>query len=99
MLCKTCHQMYHHKYLYVHPTQIFGQWWNLLKKYDKGVTRELADKIVRYLNRGIGDKAKYRDEDIKRLLALRDDITNFAGSKGVLLDGCPNPYGEEGFAN
>lgn len=99
MLCKTCHQMYHHKYLYVHPTQVFGQWWNLLTKYEKGVTREMADKLLRYLNRGIADKAKYRDEDIKRLLALRDEISDFSGSRGVLLDGCPNPYGTEGFVN
>lgn len=99
MLCKSCHQKYHHKGLYVHPEQVFGRWWELIEVYNQGWTREIIEKLIRYLNRGLGEKFQYRQEDAKKLLALRDRIASYAGNGGVLLDGCPNPYGCEGFAN
>jgi hypothetical protein len=99
MLCKSCHQKYHHKGLYVHPEQIFGKWWEMIEKYKAGLTMEICEKIIRYLNRGLGEKFQYRIEDRDRLLALRDDINKLAGTGGLLLDGQSNPYEMEGYAN
>ena len=99
MLCKSCHQKYHHKGLYVHPEQIFGKWWEMIEKYQAGMTGEIMEKIIRYLSRGLGEKFKYRLEDRDRLLALRDNINILAGTGGLLLDGHSNPYEMEEFAN
>lgn len=79
MLCKTCHQLYHHKYMYVHPEMIFGKWWELLEQYKAGWTRETMEKVIRYLNRGLGEKFKYRKDEIDYLLRLRDDIKDWSG--------------------
>ena len=87
MLCKSCHQKYHHQFLYVYPEMIFGKWWELLYKYPEGWTREIMDKVFKYINRGLGEKRQYREKDNARLLELRDEILNWAGNKGVLLDG------------
>jgi hypothetical protein len=97
MLCKSCHQKYHHKYLYVHPEQVFGKWWELMDRYNQGWTREIIDKLARYLDRGLGEKFKYREEERDKLLALRENIASLAGTGGMMLDGCPNPYGTEGY--
>lgn len=99
MLCRSCHQKYHYKSLYVHPEQVFGKWWELLEVYNQGWTREIMEKLMRYLNRGLGEKFEYRVEDMKRLMELRDTVASYAGSGGVLLDGCPNPYTSMEFAN
>lgn len=99
MLCKSCHQKYHHKGLYLHPEQIFGKWWEMIDKYKAGMTGEIMEKIIRYLNRGLGEKFQYRLEDRDRLLALRDDINVLAGTGGLLLDGHANPYEMEEYAN
>ena len=95
MLCKTCHQLYHHKSLYIHPEQVFGKWWELIERYNLGWTREIVEKLLRYLNRGVGEKFQYRVEERDKLLQLRDTLTSYAEVGGVLLDGCPNPYGDE----
>ena len=99
MLCKSCHQKYHHKALYVHPEQVFGKWWELLEIYNQGWTREIMEKLMRYLNRGLGEKFEYRLEDMRKLMELRDGIARYAGNGGLILDGCPNPYGSDDFAN
>lgn len=93
LLCKNCHQQYHHKSLYVHPTQIFGKWWELLEAYPLGWTREICEKLMKYLNRGLNDKSKYRDEDNKRLLELRDKIESWTNLRGVTINDNQNFYG------
>jgi hypothetical protein len=88
MLCKTCHQQYHHKYLYVHPEGIFGKWWELLERYPLGWNRDIMEKVMRYLNKAVGEKFQYRVEDMKKLLELRDAVADWSGTRGVKLDGC-----------
>ena len=82
-LCKTCHQSYHHRYLYVNPNQIFGQWWILMDKYKQGWNRDLLEKLSRYLQRGLDDKTYTRNE---YLMKLRDDILNWADNRGVMIN-------------
>ena len=96
MLCKSCHQLYHHKSLYVHPNQIFGKWWELLESYPLGWTREICEKVMKYLNRGLNDKSQYRDEDNKKLLELRDNIESWANLRGVTLNGYDDAYRAKG---
>ena len=86
MLCKNCHQLYHHKSLYVHPSQIFGKWWELFDRYPLGLTREICEKLLKYISRGLHDKEKYRDEDNKKLLELRGKIEEWTKLRGVTVD-------------
>ena len=37
------------------------------------------EKVIRYLNRGLGEKFKYRKDEIDYLLRLRDDIKDWSG--------------------
>lgn len=78
MLCKTCHQQYHHKFLYVHPDMIFGKWWELLERYKLGLTRDIAYKIMMYLNNALGEKFEKKKETAERLLKLRDQISDWS---------------------
>lgn len=94
MLCKNCHQLYHHKFLYVHPEMIFGKWWELIEAYPLGWTRELCEKLMRYLSRGLNEKFQYRKDEIDKLLKLRDDIENWANMKGVSFHGYEDAYRE-----
>ena len=77
-LCKTCHQMYHHKYLYVHPNMIFGKWWELIENYKSGLNRDLAFKIMMYLNKSLEDRYPIQEDKQKKLLALRDELMDWS---------------------
>lgn len=96
MLCKTCHQSYHHKSLYVHPNQVFGKWWELIEAYPLGWTRELCEKLYKYLARGLNEKSEYRDKDNRKLLALRDNILEWSNLRGVKLDDIDKGYTDKG---
>ena len=74
MLCKTCHQQYHHQYLYVPPDMIFGKWWELIERYNMGLERDIVFKILMYLNKALGEKLDFQLERNKKLLALRDNL-------------------------
>ena len=78
MLCKTCHQMYHHKYLYVHPEMIFGKWWSLLERYPNGLNRDIAYKLMMYLNNSLDGKYKFKEEQASKLLELRDKLYDWS---------------------
>lgn len=78
MLCKSCHQMYHHKYLYVHPEMIFGKWWELLERYKLGLTRDIAYKVMMYLNQASKEKFEKKKEIAEKLLALRESIMDWS---------------------
>lgn len=81
MLCKTCHQLYHHKYLYVPVDRIFGQWWNLLSKYNTGLQNniEISNNLIRYIEKTLNDnKLEYESKKAKDLLQLRDNILSWS---------------------
>lgn len=77
-LCKTCHQMYHHKFLYVHPQMIFGKWWELIEVYKNGLNRDLCYKLMLYLNKSLEDRYPVEQEKQKKLLKLRDEIMDWS---------------------
>lgn len=82
-LCKTCHQIYHHKFLYVDPKQIFGTWWNLIEKYNLGINETISSKIIKYLNRSLDEKTYERNE---YLLKLRDELYNWSTERGLIIN-------------
>lgn len=52
MLSTTMHQMYTgDKEGYIPPEMTFGKWWELLAKYKYGITYEIANKVIKYLNK------------------------------------------------
>lgn len=76
MLSKTPHQLYHNTdSLYLSPKMIFGNWYNLLNKYNYGITKEIAYKVIHYLDEVIskGDAA-----DDGGILELRKNIMNWS---------------------
>ena len=75
MLCKTCHQQYHHNYLYIHPEMIFGRWWELFDRYPMGITRDIAYKTMMYLDQAVTqEKFDKKKEYAEKVLALRDKL-------------------------
>ena len=81
MLCKGCHQLYHHSYLYVHPDQIFGKWWELLDRYPLGVTQDIAYRLLNYLNQATDERYEKKKLSNEKLLKLRDKLLNWSGSR------------------
>ena len=80
MLCKTCHQQYHHNYLYVHPEMVFGKWWELFDRYPLGITREIAYKVMMYLDNACGERFTRKKDLAEKLLKLREDIKDWSNS-------------------
>lgn len=55
-LSKTAHQIYtNDPNAYIPPDMTFGKWWELLSRYKYGITYDIAQKVVRYLQ-------KYQDQ-------------------------------------
>ena len=51
-LSKTAHQIFtNDPEGYIPPEMTFGKWWELLEKYKYGITYEIANKVVRYLQK------------------------------------------------
>lgn len=56
MLSKTPHQVYHgDKSFFIHPDMCVGNWPNLLKKYNQGLTQDLAFNLLYYIKRAINE--------------------------------------------
>lgn len=74
MLSLTPHQLYHNSYLFVHPKMCFGKWWEFLEEYKYGITTEIANKILSYLNQSINEDCS----NDYGLLELRDKIKEWS---------------------
>lgn len=75
MLTKTPHELYHdNSEFFIHPSMCIGKWWEFLYMYRDGITREIAEKIIRYLNKALSE-GKTIDNN---LLRLRNDIYNWS---------------------
>ena len=55
MLSKTPHQMYHANtgQFFIHPKMCFGNWPAFLEKYNKGLTQDVAFKLLYYLKKSL----------------------------------------------
>lgn len=75
MLTKTPHELYHdNSNFFIHPSMCFGKWWEFLSLYHDGITREIAEKLIRYIDRAISE-GQTNDHG---LLKLRADIYNWS---------------------
>lgn len=75
MLSLTPHQLYHNtEELFIHPDMCIGQWWEFLKKYRYGITKDIAFKVLFYLKQAI-DEGGTNDHEI---LKIRDDIMDWS---------------------
>ena len=72
-LSKTAHQVYTvDPEGYIPPEMTFGKWWELLYNYKYGITYEIANKIIKYIN-------KYKNNiPISINLPHQEEILNFA---------------------
>lgn len=75
MLSKTPHQIYHsNKAMFIHPSMCFGNWPNLIRKYNRGLTQDLAFNLLYYIKRAI----ELGVTDDGGLLELRDQIKDWS---------------------
>ena len=72
MLDETTHQMYHSDIdSYIPPNMVFGKWPTLLYNYSKGITIDIAKKIIYYIQ-------KYYNDKEPMIVELREQIISFA---------------------
>lgn len=51
-LSTTAHELYtNDPNAYIPPSMTFGKWWELIEKYKYGITYEIANKLVKYINK------------------------------------------------
>lgn len=75
MLSKTPHQVYHNdRSFLLHPNMCVGNWPALLKKYNKGLTQDLAFNLLYYIKRSI----ECGGTNDQKLLDLRDKILDWS---------------------
>jgi hypothetical protein len=80
MLTKTVHQLYHANEDFVIPAQFcFGYWQELLVKYRKGITRDIAYKVINFIQKSmevqqIGSSYQLSNN----LLQLRENIIDWS---------------------
>ena len=78
MLCKTAHQMYHNNEDFMIPASMcFGFWQELLQKYNKGITKDIAEKTLIFLQKSL-DVQNLNIDFTNNLLQLRDDIIKWS---------------------
>lgn len=75
MLSLSAHQLYHHANgLFIHPDMCFGDWQSFLSEYKAGITIEIANKLIRYLE----SAAQLGGTKTNNLLKLRDEIQDWS---------------------
>lgn len=81
MLSKTAHQLYHNADGIVLPARMcFGYWYELLRKFNRGITIEIASKVANFVQTSIDFEKHYNPEDdrVNSLLGVRDEVYNWS---------------------
>ena len=79
MLSETVHEMYHQNEDLVFPAQMcFGYWIELLKRYSRGITPRIAQKVINYIDRSINDNDKLNSIAINDLLGLKQNVEGWS---------------------
>lgn len=73
MLSLTPHQLYHNSDMIIHPDMCFGKWWEFLEEYNKGITLDVANKLIININEAL----KVGTSDDNGLLELREKIKDW----------------------
>ena len=77
MLSKTAHQLYHNtNEFFIHPSMVFGKWWEFLSEFRYGITIDIANKLIWYLNTAIEAATKRKKGKGKHPtdIIIRQDI-------------------------
>lgn len=81
MLSKTAHQLYHNADGIVLPARMcFGYWYELLRKFNRGITIEIASKVASFVQTSIDFEKHYNPEDdrVNSLLGVRNEVYNWS---------------------
>lgn len=81
MLSKTAHQLYHNADGIVLPARMcFGYWYELLRKFNRGITIEIASKVANFVQTSIDFEKHYNPEDdrVNSLLGVRNEVYNWS---------------------
>ena len=75
MLSLTPHQLYHNADgFFIHPDNCIGNWYRFLEKYNKGITLDIAYKILYFINTAISKGSS----DDNNLLSIRKKIIDWS---------------------
>ena len=76
MLSETMHQMYHSDpNAFIPPNMTYGKWWELLYRYRYGITIDIANRIIWYINKTVNTDDPYKDFWVQ----LRKDVKDWSG--------------------
>lgn len=82
MLSKTAHQLYHNSdgAMVLPARMCFGFWYKLLQKYSRGITIEMARKVVIFLKKSVEYEQNYIEEDDRAnfLLSVGDEVKGWS---------------------
>lgn len=80
MLSKTVHQLYHQNQDFIIPAQYcFGYWQELLIKYNKGITKDIAYKCLNFIQKSIEiEQIGSNTLLASNILQLRDNIIDWS---------------------
>ena len=79
MLSETIHEMYESDpNSYLPPNMTFGKWWELLYRYRYGITLDIANKVISYINKTVNRADPYSDFWIQ----LRSDVKDWSMFNG-----------------
>ena len=79
-LCRSCHELYHNnpnQAFKIPATAGFGNMFGFLEKYKEGITKDFAYKLYYQLKTDLYN-ADERDEKIKELLKIRDNVIRWS---------------------
>lgn len=75
MLTLTEHQEFHNNTgMFIHPDMCFGNWVEFVKEYSDGITIDIANKIIKYINRA----EELGCTSDNNLLKLRDELVDWS---------------------
>ncbi len=80
MLSKTVHQLYHSNEDFIIPAQYcFGYWQDLLVRYNKGITKEIAYKCLNFIQKSMEIEQIGGNTFANNVLELRENIKDWSG--------------------
>lgn len=82
MLSKTAHQLYHNSNsnVFIPARMCFGFWYELLQKYNRGITLNIAQKVVTFIQGSIDYEQQYLPEEdmTRKLLQVRENVEGWS---------------------
>lgn len=75
MLSLTPHQLYHNtEEFFIHPDMCIGDWYSFLEKYNQGLTKDIAYKVLFYIKKALSEGGT----NDNNLLNIREQILDWS---------------------